>query len=513
MPARVLILFLLLSLGIFDGAAQEMSEPPAPPQAPEREVIEVNPQEEGEPLTRADRDGVRFRRLGGPVIFSDFVLKTNESVGDLVVIGGNAEIAGIVEGSLVVVGGTVRISGVVEGETVVVLGGVEVTDGARLLRETLLIGGPFQIDEGAQLEREGVVIELGDVAAKVDWFKKWVLQGLLLGRLLPLGMTWPWAVAAIFALVYLGLLLIFPGAVTSTVLALEKRPVTSIAVGMLVLILFAPLLFLLVISVAGILVIPFLQIGFLLLALFGKVAVICFLGRGVGKSGGLEFLQKLLPAFVVGIILLTISYMVPVIGILAWAVTSVFGLGGAVVALSSSFQREETAPPAPVRLSTAAAMGPARSYPEASGSTEAGSRPGSEAGLLMQGDTMLLPRAGFWIRFLASMLDWILLSLLVPVAGPLIVLVAVVYFVAMWTWRGTTVGSLVFGLKVVCTNGEPVNLMIALVRSLASVFSGLVLFLGFFWAGWDREKQSWHDKIAGTVVVEMPKGFALVQQR
>ena len=126
---------------------------------------------------------------------------------------------------------------------------------------------------------------------------------------------------------------------------------------------------------------------------------------------------------------------------------------------------------------------------------------------------MLLPRAGFWIRFLASMLDWILLSLLVPVAGPLIVLVAVVYFVAMWTWRGTTVGSLVFGLKVVCTNGEPVNLMIALVRSLASVFSGLVLFLGFFWAGWDREKQSWHDKIAGTVVVEMPKGFALVQQR
>ena len=50
----------------------------------------------------------------------------------------------------------------------------------------------------------------------------------------------------------------------------------------------------------------------------------------------------------------------------------------------------------------------------------------------------------------------------------------------------------------------------SVVRSLASCFSFIVFFLGFFWAGWDKEKQSWHDKIAGTIVVQVPKGVSLL---
>ena len=29
------------------------------------------------------------------------------------------------------------------------------------------------------------------------------------------------------------------------------------------------------------------------------------------------------------------------------------------------------------------------------------------------------------------------------------------------------------------------------------------LFLGYFWMLWDREKQTWHDKMAGSVVVDL----------
>jgi uncharacterized RDD family membrane protein YckC len=29
----------------------------------------------------------------------------------------------------------------------------------------------------------------------------------------------------------------------------------------------------------------------------------------------------------------------------------------------------------------------------------------------------------------------------------------------------------------------------------------LPIYLGFFWMLWDREKQTWHDKVAGSVVV------------
>jgi uncharacterized RDD family membrane protein YckC len=45
----------------------------------------------------------------------------------------------------------------------------------------------------------------------------------------------------------------------------------------------------------------------------------------------------------------------------------------------------------------------------------------------------------------------------------------------------------------------------------ASFFSAAGLCLGFFWAGWDRQKQSWHDKIASTVVVRVPKGASLIE--
>jgi uncharacterized RDD family membrane protein YckC len=52
--------------------------------------------------------------------------------------------------------------------------------------------------------------------------------------------------------------------------------------------------------------------------------------------------------------------------------------------------------------------------------------------------------------------------------------------------------------------------VVALVRSLAAAFSVIVLFLGFLWIAWDRDKQGWHDKIAGTIVVRLPRSMPLV---
>jgi uncharacterized RDD family membrane protein YckC len=49
-----------------------------------------------------------------------------------------------------------------------------------------------------------------------------------------------------------------------------------------------------------------------------------------------------------------------------------------------------------------------------------------------------------------------------------------------------------------------------MVRALACFISLIALGLGFFWIAFDAEKQGWHDKIAGTVVVRLPKGQSLV---
>ncbi len=122
------------------------------------------------------------------------------------------------------------------------------------------------------------------------------------------------------------------------------------------------------------------------------------------------------------------------------------------------------------------------------------------------------PRAGFWERMGAGFLDIILVSILwslvhLPVLG---FLVALAYFTAMWAWKGTSIGGIVLGLKVVRMDRQPVTFTVALVRALAAAFSIVVLFLGFLWIAWDAERQGWHDKIAGTVVLKLPRGTPLV---
>ena len=80
----------------------------------------------------------------------------------------------------------------------------------------------------------------------------------------------------------------------------------------------------------------------------------------------------------------------------------------------------------------------------------------------------------------------------------------------MWTWKGTTVGGIVLKLQVIRGDGGPLTFLVALVRALAGAFSIVVLFLGFFWIAWDRDKQGWHDKVAGTIVVRLPRSMPLV---
>ena len=93
---------------------------------------------------------------------------------------------------------------------------------------------------------------------------------------------------------------------------------------------------------------------------------------------------------------------------------------------------------------------------------------------------------------------------------PIFFIVALAYFAGMWAWKGTTVGGIVLKLHVVRTDGRPLTFVAALVRGLAAALSVVVLFLGFLWIAWDRDKQGWHDKIVGTVVVRLPRSIPLV---
>jgi uncharacterized RDD family membrane protein YckC len=135
-------------------------------------------------------------------------------------------------------------------------------------------------------------------------------------------------------------------------------------------------------------------------------------------------------------------------------------------------------------------------------------------------DVLAYPKASLWERLAAGFLDIVLVSILTGVAHksllaffggpPVWLVVSLAYFAGMWTWKGTTVGGIVLGLKVVRLDGGPLTFVVALVRALAAAFAVIILFLGFLWIAWDADKQGWHDRIAGTVVLRLPRGTPLV---
>ena len=84
------------------------------------------------------------------------------------------------------------------------------------------------------------------------------------------------------------------------------------------------------------------------------------------------------------------------------------------------------------------------------------------------------------------------------------------YAACLWRLRGTTIGGIIAGLKVVRIDDRPMDWTTAVVRALACFLSLAGLCLGFIWIAFDAEKQAWHDKIAGTIVVRSPRGLSLI---
>jgi uncharacterized RDD family membrane protein YckC len=91
-----------------------------------------------------------------------------------------------------------------------------------------------------------------------------------------------------------------------------------------------------------------------------------------------------------------------------------------------------------------------------------------------------------------------------------LLLAVAVYGALMWKIKGTTIGGILFNLRVVRLDGRELDWPTVVVRALSCFLSLIALGLGFIWMAFDPEHQAWHDKIAGTVVVITPKGVPLV---
>jgi uncharacterized RDD family membrane protein YckC len=134
--------------------------------------------------------------------------------------------------------------------------------------------------------------------------------------------------------------------------------------------------------------------------------------------------------------------------------------------------------------------------------------------------------AGFWIRFGAQIIDYIITLLvtypvlylifgrvsarindagMIDLTDPVLyisLLFAPIWIITFWIVRQATPGKMVVGTYLVCakTGGAPSTGQ-CIGRYFAYILSALPLCLGYLWAAWDPKKQAWHDKLAGTYVV------------
>ena len=76
------------------------------------------------------------------------------------------------------------------------------------------------------------------------------------------------------------------------------------------------------------------------------------------------------------------------------------------------------------------------------------------------------------------------------------------YFTYFIGSTGQTPGKKLLGILVVRTDGKPMDYKTAFNRFIGYTVSSGVFFLGFVWALFDPNNQTWHDKAAHTIVVK-----------
>jgi len=135
------------------------------------------------------------------------------------------------------------------------------------------------------------------------------------------------------------------------------------------------------------------------------------------------------------------------------------------------------------------------------------------------------PAAGLFRRLAAGTYDlvlvmalWVLVTLLliiarggepVPTANLLYRLLllasATAFFAGFWYWGGQTLGMRAWRLQLRRRDGQPLAPGQALLRLAALLLALAPCGLGLLWMLFDRDRLPWHDRLAGTRMIVLPK--------
>lgn len=483
-------------------------------------------------------------------IGSNSSLAANEQADNVVSVLGSSSNDGTVRDSVVSVLGNTRVTGPVGQNAVAVLGNVYVN--SRVNRDVVAVLGNVELGPQAQVAGQ-VVAVLGQVtrdpAAVVrggiqhaggqlvsgylswDWLKVWVKHCFMYGRPLAFapGLGWAWTLALGSLALYVLTALIYPRGVQRCVETLVTQPGRSLLAALVATFL-TPLLFaILLITLIGILAIPFAGLALLALSSFGKLVMLAWLGGLLMRTSRDSSAMQVALATLLGGLIVTALYVVPLFGFIVYHALNFVGFGVVVYTLLLAMQARRVVHEPPAggaavnsrQAFTPSSVGNAGS--DGLHAQTAGDEPDNAAQFTQTNTAaayettrpaaavaLTYPRAGFGIRMGALFIDGVLALILFSwLPGHFLVPLAA-YGALMWKLRGTTIGGIVCHLQVVRIDGRELDWPTVIVRALSCFLSLFVLGAGFFWIINDREKQGWHDKLAGTVVVRAPRFVSLV---
>ncbi|MGB8694126.1 MAG: RDD family protein [Steroidobacteraceae bacterium] len=460
------------------------------------------------------------------------VLGSSTSAGEVdaavVSVLGNTRVTGPVGEAAVAVLGSTSVDSKVKGEVVAVFGDVELGPNADVGGDVVVVGGTLHRDPAAIVHGNVQQVVLFGAGGHLEWLHTWVKHCLVYGRPLAIapGLGWAWGFAFTFFALYLLIALLFPKGIEQCVRTMEEQPGRSVLASILT-VLAKPIVFvLLVVTVIGIALVPFLALGLFVAGLFGKAVALAWIGRrilGVARAGATR--PPVLSVLIGGVVVLLL-YMVPVLGFVLYKTLAILGLGIVVytLILNSRGAREAAAAArsaaTPDTGAAAAMASPDASTAAGPGTAEPAATPAAAAPATAAAPSAnaSMERAGFWIRMTGLALDVIIVAIACailpfidfdgPHKGFLVLLAG--YAALMWKLKGSTIGGFICRLQVVRLDGRAIDWPTAVARALGCFLSLVVAGLGFLWIVFDADRQSWHDKIAGTVVVRVPRGASLV---
>lgn len=493
--------------------------------------------------------GPFFRTGGWHAIrfWQDFELRREEVARDVLVVAGSTTIAGTVDGDVVAVLGPVRLESTasIRGSLVVVAGDVTVVEGAAVRRDLMVFGGSSTLPATFLPGGEYVAIGNAWIGAQVRALVPWLTYGLLWGRLIVFSIGWVWWFVAVALTVTLAINLMLHGPVGRAADTLAARPASAFITGLLMLLLTGPAAVILAATLIGLAIVPFFLCAVVVAWVVGKVSISRWIGRTILGYGPDETRTQAMLAVLVGFAAICLLYAVPLVGLVTWALVGVLGLGTATLTVLGALRRERArtrpAPTAPTAASggpggfssEAVVIPPVPAQPasgtvpltaftpvapaEAQAEPAPAPQPAWPAATAGAPALALMARATFLDRLVAGVLDVLFVALVFnlfldrhvadDVEAQLFLLLA--YVITFWAWKGTTLGGIVCNLRVLRLNGTPIAGADAIVRGLASLFSFIPFGLGFFWILRDPERQAWHDRISGTMVVKVPKDYPI----